>query len=174
MALDKLVDSTQLDADLTSVANAIRTKGGTSAQLAFPVDFVSAVEDIETGGASLQHKFDVIPASTAAAITFPRGDYSLPTNYACFIVSDNTSGDGANTTLTTLAAFKTSSIAINGAANKRIGNVQIVKASGATDWFNTPPTLAQSGDNISISSTQGKFLAGTTYHVWLYDFDPSL
>lgn len=50
MALDKLVDSSQLDADLTSVANAIRTKGGTSAQLAFPAGFVSAVEAIETGG----------------------------------------------------------------------------------------------------------------------------
>lgn len=50
MAVDKLVDSTQLDADLTSVANAIRTKGGTSAQLAFPAEFVSAIENIETGG----------------------------------------------------------------------------------------------------------------------------
>lgn len=49
MAVDKLVDSTQLDADLTSVANAIRTKGGTSAQLAFPAGFVSAVQDIPTG-----------------------------------------------------------------------------------------------------------------------------
>lgn len=49
MALDKLVDSSQLDADLTSVANAIRTKGGTSAQLAFPSGFVSAVQAIETG-----------------------------------------------------------------------------------------------------------------------------
>ena len=37
-------------ADLTSVANAIRTKGGTSAQLAFPAGFVDAIEDIETGG----------------------------------------------------------------------------------------------------------------------------
>lgn len=36
-------------ADLTSVANAIRTKGGTSAQLAFPTDFVSAVQAISTG-----------------------------------------------------------------------------------------------------------------------------
>lgn len=36
-------------ADLTSVANAIRTKGGTSAQLAFPADFVSAVQAIPTG-----------------------------------------------------------------------------------------------------------------------------
>lgn len=50
MAADKLVDSTQLDADLTSVANAIRTKGGTSAQMAFPAGFVSAVQAIPTGG----------------------------------------------------------------------------------------------------------------------------
>ena len=50
MAVDKLVDSTQLDSDLTSVANAIRTKGGTSAQLSFPSGFVSAIEAIPTGG----------------------------------------------------------------------------------------------------------------------------
>lgn len=50
MALDKLVDSTQLDADLTSVANAIRTKGGTSASLAFPTEFVQAIADIPSGG----------------------------------------------------------------------------------------------------------------------------
>lgn len=49
MAVDKLVDSTQLDTDLTSVANAIRTKGGTSAQMAFPAGFVSAVQAIPTG-----------------------------------------------------------------------------------------------------------------------------
>lgn len=39
------------DTDLTAVANAIRTKGGTSAQLAFPSGFVSAVEAITTGDA---------------------------------------------------------------------------------------------------------------------------
>lgn len=49
MAVDKLVDSAQLNADLTSVANAIRTKGGTSEQLAFPAGFVSAVQAIPTG-----------------------------------------------------------------------------------------------------------------------------
>lgn len=49
MAVDKLVDSSQLDSDLTSVANAIRTKGGTSASLAFPADFVSAIAAIPTG-----------------------------------------------------------------------------------------------------------------------------
>jgi hypothetical protein len=52
MAVDKLVDSTQLDSDLTSVANAIRAKSGGSSQLAFPSGFVSAVEAIPTGGGS--------------------------------------------------------------------------------------------------------------------------
>lgn len=56
MAVDKLVDSTQLDADLTSVANAIRTKGGTSADLAFPSGFVSAVQAIPSGGGGTDFK----------------------------------------------------------------------------------------------------------------------
>lgn len=48
MAVDKLVDSAQLDGDLTSVANAIRSKGGTSAQLSFPSGMVSAIDAIPT------------------------------------------------------------------------------------------------------------------------------
>lgn len=38
------------DTDLTAVADAIRTKGGTSASLAFPSDFVSAINAISGGG----------------------------------------------------------------------------------------------------------------------------
>lgn len=40
------------DQDLTAIADAIRTKGGTSAQLAFPAGFVSAIGDIQTGPAA--------------------------------------------------------------------------------------------------------------------------
>lgn len=50
MALDKLVDSTQLDSDLTSVADAIRAKSGGSSQLAFPAGFVSEIQAIPSGG----------------------------------------------------------------------------------------------------------------------------
>lgn len=50
MAVDKLVDSTQLDSDLTSVANAIRAKSGGSGQLAFPSGFVSEIQAIPSGG----------------------------------------------------------------------------------------------------------------------------
>lgn len=44
------VDSTQLDSDLTSVANAIRAKSGGSSQLAFPAGFVSEIQAIPSGG----------------------------------------------------------------------------------------------------------------------------
>lgn len=50
MAIDKAVDSAQLNADLTAVADAIRTKGGTSDALAFPDGFVEAVGAIQAGG----------------------------------------------------------------------------------------------------------------------------
>ena len=69
MALDKLVDSTQLNADLTSIANAIRAAGDTGAALAFPSDFVSAIEAI---AASSGLKYDMgtyTPASDTLANT---------------------------------------------------------------------------------------------------------
>ena len=82
MALDKLVDSSQLDSDLTSVANAIRTKGGTSAQLAFPQGFVDAVEAIETGGGGYTADDFGDPTKPSGAVT-----YTLP-----YIIIQNNSG----------------------------------------------------------------------------------
>ena len=64
MALDKLVDSTQLDSDLTSVANAIRAKSGGSSQLAFPAGFVSEIQAIPSGGGGPQ--WELIGAKTIA------------------------------------------------------------------------------------------------------------
>ena len=87
MAVDKLVDSTQLNADLTSVANAIRAKGGTSASLAFPGGFVDAIEDIETGGG-----VTVSPLSVTA-----NGTYTAPSGEAYSPVTVNVSGGGGTT-----------------------------------------------------------------------------
>lgn len=58
------------DTDLTSVANAIRTKGGTSAQLEFPTDFVSAIGAIPSGGGG-------ISVDDIATNTEPSGDIVL-------------------------------------------------------------------------------------------------
>lgn len=48
------------DTELTSVANAIRTKGGTSASLSYPSGFVSAIQNIPTGGSSVDEDSDVL------------------------------------------------------------------------------------------------------------------
>lgn len=49
MAIDKAVDSAALESDLTSVADAIRAKGGISDSLSFPTGMVSAINSISTG-----------------------------------------------------------------------------------------------------------------------------
>ena len=67
MAIDKAINSAQLDADLTSVADAIRAKGGTSAALTFPAGFVSAVEAIETGGGEYSAD-DIAEANISGAV----------------------------------------------------------------------------------------------------------
>ena len=60
------------DTDLTSVANAIRTKGGTSAQLEFPTDFVSAIGAIPSGGGGAVIKTGTVTvASNSNTLTFP-------------------------------------------------------------------------------------------------------
>lgn len=49
MAVDKLIDSAQLDSNLTTIANAILTKSGGSGQLAFPNGFISELQSISSG-----------------------------------------------------------------------------------------------------------------------------
>ena len=55
------------DTDLTAVADAIRTKGGTSADLTFPSGFVTAIQNISAG-----MDFDDYVKNPP---TFPSGDY---------------------------------------------------------------------------------------------------
>lgn len=47
-----MTDYLTTDTELTSVANAIRTKGDTSEQLTYPAGFVSAIEALPTEGGS--------------------------------------------------------------------------------------------------------------------------
>lgn len=50
MATYKVVDADQLNADMTIVADSIRTKGGTTGALAWPYGYKTAVEAIQAGG----------------------------------------------------------------------------------------------------------------------------
>jgi len=50
MAYDKVIDSAFLDDGLTAIADKIREKGAATDSLAFPNDFVTAIDAIEGGG----------------------------------------------------------------------------------------------------------------------------
>lgn len=50
MAIDKAIDSTEFDSKLTTVADAIRTAGGTTATMSFPTGMVDAISSLSSGG----------------------------------------------------------------------------------------------------------------------------
>lgn len=85
-----MVDYKVTDTELTSIANAIRTKGGTQAQLEFPTGFVSAVQAIPTGGGGV-----VQPLSVTH-----NGIYNPPSGVDGYApVTVNVSGGGGATIL---------------------------------------------------------------------------
>lgn len=87
-----MADYVVRDTQLVSVANAIRAKGGTSASLAFPAGFVSAIGDIPTGGG-----VTVSPLSVTT-----NGTYTAPSGEAYSPVTVNvpSGGGGASNVVT--------------------------------------------------------------------------
>lgn len=62
--------------DLTSVASAIRTKGGTNSSLLFPSGWISAINDISTGPSSSDAVLNV-NAPTGSTITAAKGGTTI-------------------------------------------------------------------------------------------------
>lgn len=91
--------------DLVSVANAIRTKGGTSETLVFPAGFVSAVQAIQAGGGISNNivagSFTLAESLTKASplyidVTFPKNKF--PLMYCAYEDTSNLSyGDTSHT-----------------------------------------------------------------------------
>lgn len=173
MSVDKLVDSTQLDSDLTSVANAIRTKGGTSASLAFPAGFVSAINAISGGGGGLSFStFTATAASTANTITFEAGDYTVPTQFALYLKSDVTAGDATNIIIVGGWALRQSTIPVLAFTPGNGQRYYTYKASGATDYYALAPQLTMSGTDLTLKfNNNHKFLSGSTYTLQIVELD---
>lgn len=80
MADCKAVDIDQLEADLTEVADRIRAKGGTSASLAWPDGFKSAISAIETGGGGITPSgtVEITENGTYDVIDYASAEVALP------------------------------------------------------------------------------------------------
>ena len=102
MAVDKLVDSGQLDSDLEDVADAIRAKSGSSGSLAFPSGFISEIGNIQTGGGGIKGSFTVPSGVSNYSISFGK----TISKYLCIIQADSDSIDDIlDTGLTTARAY---------------------------------------------------------------------
>ena len=120
------------DTDLTSVANAIRTKGGTSAQLAFPAGFVSAIADIPSGGGG-----GGVPLLASGSYTYTgaeTGSINFPVSYSgniwfAYAVADAIV-PGVNQSYCFFVAQDSCPAAQYFNNNQRIGTVSAVNSSG--------------------------------------------
>ena len=91
-----MTDYLTTDTELTSIANAIRTKGGTSASLTYPTGFVDAIDAIPTGGSSSTLLKSIIERTAVTSPTLPDdltkiGNYVFY-NYSSFALTSLPSG----------------------------------------------------------------------------------
>lgn len=162
MAVDKLVDSTQLNSDLTSVANAIRTKGGTSASLAFPSDFVSAIGAISTGGGSEILSGSITPTEDTNGMSIDVGS----SDFTHFVVYPSAFPGGNN-----IKAFvgaicdfslqtntNISTMSTNNTGSSTIANTY------STPWFSKSGSVITCITGTSGTTVPGYWANGITYY----------
>lgn len=78
MAYDKVVDSAQLDADLTSVASKIKEKAGVTDGITFPQGFLETLDGIEMGLTSINGRKIKTGTYTPATDVTSRIDIPTP------------------------------------------------------------------------------------------------
>lgn len=165
MAVDKLVDSAQLDADLTSVADAIRAKGGGSGGLAFPAGFVSAIQSIPSGGTVS------VDTKTATASNYPRslsftGLLGEPKMFALRLnVQVSSSGSTTYYYIVDIihAGSTTHGNCFRIGSTRRIENI----TTGYTFTYSNG-TLTVSSSASSRSSSPGAFYSGSYELIYVY------
>lgn len=77
------------DTSLTSIAEAIRTKGGTTDQLVFPAGFISAIEAIESGGGGGFDSIQTVSGSFTPDSLIDAGNQEYPNSSTAFVVEHN-------------------------------------------------------------------------------------
>lgn len=101
MAENKVVNTTQLEADLTSIADAIREKTGGSDSLAFPDGFVSAMDNLALSNNLcffLDEKFTLVDGISvrSSAVVFTSEKLKSLSDYHMLVIEKTTANTVSN------------------------------------------------------------------------------
>lgn len=119
-------------ADLTAVADAIRAKGGTSAQLVYPAGFVSAIQAIQTGIAPQL----VVTVSAGATVTATNGSKTI-------------SGTADSTGVCTLTVPETGTWSVSATLD---GKTSDTKSVSITDSYAVALTFFSATITVNVDS----------------------
>lgn len=154
-----LVDSS----DLTSVANAIRTAGGTTAPLSFPSEFISAIQAIGGGGGgSGITEFETGTYTTNSNISRPTISFSdahsVPPSIIVFADATGTSERTANTnySFTLIDFYRIFGTGVPSGSTGVAGNTFVFytgRDSSTSSTITGSMVCAQNSDNTGSSST---------------------
>ena len=133
-----------LKSELTSVANAIRAKGKTSAQLVYPDGFVSAIQAIQTG-APLQI---VVTTSAGATVTATKGSKTV----------SGTADASGNCTLT---VDETGTWTVTVTAGSTIKTTDVVVGTANVDMIMIDPVFGNNSWAAIIKACQEKQVPNT-------------
>ena len=163
MSVDKLVDSTQLDTDLTSVANAIRAKSGTSSMLLFPTDFISQISLIPSVRLKMYQKVTFTQTATQAS-PYTINLLPMTTGYYIFTVIDTApTGPDASEYI----ALQWQILKVGSWTAQQTGIILRPNSTIGTDG-------AMCGYNAStgvftMGGPYGHFMAGSTHHIYQFE-----
>lgn len=156
-----MADYLTTDTELTSIANAIRTKGGTSASLTYPTGFVTAINNIPTGSTPTLISKNITANGTYNASSDNADGYSsvqvlVPTKGDLLVTDSLGTLNTSSTTATTVKTISVSSLGLYDAlvVNCNVDTRRNSRHYGTTTliWLNASSNrLTKDGSTIATA-----------------------
>lgn len=140
--------------DLTAVADAIRAKGGTDAQLAFPSGFVLAVQAISVAGQVVE----IVPAQNTTQISVP---IEVKGDKIALGISSNVSGAGD--------VERVVSVEYSNFCAADVKRYDTVTVEGNADYWGNPLSVKIEEGALTVSTGRNTtfFAAGEKYTIYV-------
>lgn len=141
-----MTDYIATDTELTSIANAIRTRGGTSASLEFPDEFISAIYAIDGGSEIHNQNKTVSPTESQQSVTADSGYTGLGTVTVNAISSSYV---GSGITRRSSSDLTASGATVTAPSGYYESSASKAVASGSAIG---PSSISQTGASISVGT----------------------